>query len=85
MSWVFRPSSFPDTGIKVEFECKPSFELAVAWIRRMRVEAVIPMPLVVIRNGCWGRKGDDRMAAAVPHTLRKADASARNTQLSALA
>jgi len=80
------PSSFPDVAIKVEFERKPLIELAVAWIRRMQAEAVIPTPLVAIKKKDYGSwKGDNRMAAAVPHTLRKADASAQNNQLSTLA
>ena len=82
---LFRPSSISDTGIKVEFERKTLNELAVAWIRRMQAGAVIPTPLVVITKDCWSRKGDNRMAAAVPRTLRKASASAQNNQPSALA
>lgn len=82
---LFRPSSISDTGIKVEFERKTLNELAVAWIRRMQAGAVIPTPLIVIMKDCWSRKGDNRMAAAVPHTLRKASASAQNNQPSGLA
>src|SRR5579863_5216209 len=47
------PHRFPDTGIRVEFERKPLFELAVAWIHRMQVGAVIPMPMVAITKDCW--------------------------------
>ena len=57
-------------------------ELAVAWIRCMQAAAAIPTPLIARMKDCGSRKGGNRMAAAVPHTLRKAGASAQNNQLS---